>query len=34
VRRNGAGVGEIALDLDIGFNCVDIRDTVVGVGND
>ena len=33
-RRNGEGIGEIALDLDIGFDCVGVRDIVVGVRND
>ena len=33
-RRNGAGVSEIALDLDIGFDCAGVRDIVVGVWDD
>ena len=34
VRRNGVGVGEIALDPDIGFDCVGVRDIVAGVRDD
>ena len=33
VRRNGAGVGEMALDLDIGFDCVGVRDIVADIWN-